>query len=589
MSRSSRNWPSRLASLLVLGGVVTGGAAGAAPNPNITAGEQAAQQFLQGRFDSREAIGDNAVKPLQGQTLMTDQQGIQFSASLACTAATPMVSVFGVPGATGDLQTVILSADTDLDGTTDVTLTPGIPVSGVCSNGYIGCDVGTWNNCTYWKWDAAAGLQAVPTSVTDLIGCYCLNNSCGSSLVWNNLEQVLRDIGSGAIGALQQNDARFMIAEARLNNTQLDIYGADQLACVQGPATQQGYLSNPSQMGVDANQQVAAQSSVSTSIYSVVSGSGAATGAATTFNSCVITRSVPVDSACVIQTDLIQDGCQTLAANPACRLKEEVVDGVITYQNYTPTNLVPLPSQRVVTSASGTYPVTTQKIIYIGSHGYIYQTYPTPFVSITNAVIATQYSRSACIYNYSYGWNGNVLWAHHGCRADMRVTGIELRPCGHTVTRNWWYKQQTWACQGNAPSFNFDDALYRTSVAQSSASLSGGFTETHKDASGNWTSTQIAIGQPADLPVVPSCRPMCKLAKQVADDRVTALDVTASVRSSPGTKTVFRYAECDASNTCPAQAGETIEQSCQCLDEFAEAASIMQMMRQAAQDLICSP
>jgi hypothetical protein len=39
---------------------------------------------------------------------------------------------------------------------------------------------------------------------------------------------------------------------------------------------------------------------------------------------------------------------------------------------------------------------------------------------------------------------------------------------------------------------------------------------------------------------------------------------------------------------CPAGAGEEVLISCQCINEFAEAATIMETMNQAGKDLICS-
>ena len=48
------------------------------------------------------------------------------------------------------------------------------------------------------------------------------------------------------------------------------------------------------------------------------------------------------------------------------------------------------------------------------------------------------------------------------------------------------------------------------------------------------------------------------------------------------------YYECDAGNQCPAEPGEEVIKACQCLNEFAEASAIMQVIRQAGQDMICS-
>ena len=49
----------------------------------------------------------------------------------------------------------------------------------------------------------------------------------------------------------------------------------------------------------------------------------------------------------------------------------------------------------------------------------------------------------------------------------------------------------------------------------------------------------------------------------------------------------FFYKTCAAS-VCPVGDGEEILTDCQCIDEFAEAATIMETMNHAAKDLICS-
>ena len=40
----------------------------------------------------------------------------------------------------------------------------------------------------------------------------------------------------------------------------------------------------------------------------------------------------------------ISDGCAALAANADCSLQEETVDGVLTYSNFSPTFIVPIPT-----------------------------------------------------------------------------------------------------------------------------------------------------------------------------------------------------------------------------------------------------
>ena len=53
-------------------------------------------------------------------------------------------------------------------------------------------------------------------------------------------------------------------------------------------------------------------------------------------------------------TEAVDDRCTLLANNPECRLKEEEIDGVLTFQNFNPTGLTPLPSCKNFTGQVGT-------------------------------------------------------------------------------------------------------------------------------------------------------------------------------------------------------------------------------------------
>ena len=48
------------------------------------------------------------------------------------------------------------------------------------------------------------------------------------------------------------------------------------------------------------------------------------------------------------------------------------------------------------------------------------------------------------------------------------------------------------------------------------------------------------------------------------------------------------YHVCDASNVCPAGPGEQIVSACGCLDDFPEAVVMMQSVRLAGADMVCT-
>jgi hypothetical protein len=128
-----------------------------------------------------------------------------------------MVEILAQPPSTGDLGTLTISRDKDLDGHFDEALSVPQPVSGICANGIIACDAGTWNNCHTYRWTVGSGndLKLAEVDLTSLAACYCINASCGSNLAWTNLATVLKDIGGGVVGALTTADPRIAVTRSR--------------------------------------------------------------------------------------------------------------------------------------------------------------------------------------------------------------------------------------------------------------------------------------------------------------------------------------------------------------------------------------
>ena len=84
--------------------------------------------------------------------------------------------------ASGDVS-LNIEQDIDMDGSIDYTNSYST-LSGVCANGFISCNAGTWNNCIPYRWEADSNFRLNPSVVnmTDLSGCNCINNSCVSGV-----------------------------------------------------------------------------------------------------------------------------------------------------------------------------------------------------------------------------------------------------------------------------------------------------------------------------------------------------------------------------------------------------------------------
>ena len=161
-------------------------------------------------------------------TYPTQEQSVTFEAQLLAPSSSTFVELFAQPGASGDLSSAYVKQDTDFNGAPDYVYIMPVRISGVCADGIISCDAGTWNNCAYYRWTADEDLKVSlveVSSIADLSACYCVNNRCGSNLVWNNLDIVLKDLGGGVVSAIQKRDPRCVITNVSVDGPVIKYYG----------------------------------------------------------------------------------------------------------------------------------------------------------------------------------------------------------------------------------------------------------------------------------------------------------------------------------------------------------------------------
>ena len=150
----------------------------------------------------------------------------------------------------------------DFCGNLNYTYEVPFPVSGLCANGVIACDPGTWTNCqTYeWTWNAIGEVSLAVVPFTALGGCFCVNNSCGTNLVFGNTPTIMNVIGGGVAGAIQAYDARYAISNVVIDGMDATYYGQNSGACIASssmPANAEQYYYNPGNMSSDAAAQAA--------------------------------------------------------------------------------------------------------------------------------------------------------------------------------------------------------------------------------------------------------------------------------------------------------------------------------------------
>ena len=257
------------------------------------------------KFGSPGSVNSEISVPMTSRdTPMRTLDGNKsFSAQLLCPSSRKFIEISIQVGGSGDLSHVTVSQDLDMDGNTDFVFSVPFPVSGVCANGIISCQAGTWGNCSYYRWnaDSSARVGLATAAISDLGGCYCVNASCGSNLVQGNLSTVLRDLGGGVASAVQAVNRKYAITDVKEEGSTITYYGQDAGQCSGSPgpygsSSPEQYYSTGSDAGL-ANAKDAAQISQAgdpASYYSLIANSQAAQESQGDYRQCSIIRNITV-------------------------------------------------------------------------------------------------------------------------------------------------------------------------------------------------------------------------------------------------------------------------------------------------------
>ncbi len=198
-----------------------------------------------------------------------------------------------------------------------------------------------------------------------------------------------------------------------------------------------------------------------------------------------------------------------------------------------------------------------------------------------------------CFHGFCARGTGSMLFTPNICPIPggsecIGVPGQCQKQCDETLTADWWRKDRTYIC--TTPEQDFADIRRRAKKIKGSTVDGGGaasYRDLRKDSQGSWLpETQNTITIANRVSTDTACVKACKTRRPVSNNEVTVGAVKSAVSNSATTWS-FYYKEC-ANDVCPAGDAEEILKSCQCLNDFADAAVIMQTIRLGAQDLICS-
>lgn len=626
-------------------------------------------------------INNNLSRPLMSSEQMTAFDGTPFNSQLACPSTVSFLELFAVPGGTGDITTLTVKQDLDTDGTTDRVYNIPVPVSGVCANGVLSCDPGTWNRCQAYKWDALATgeLSLVPGPLSDLGGCYCINNHCGSNLVMSNLPKVLGDIGGGAANVMAKVNPLFTISRVDVAGPVIQYYGQDAGDCgFFGSTNQTQFYSNPTSMptatssatstGVVLPNSTTNPTGTVTisSMYDLLSRSTAATSEPRQLFNCTVDRTITLDE--VTLNDIIAynggsggimacgQGCLQLVLGTVgnnywsgtCGLyqhdvsfwvqrPDRVISATLMNARFDDHIQVSMDGSLIWAHASGwtdlsstSYPPGTSwwrgtpycerstswninpgvdftsAIAVAGAHnfkirvavagggeGYAYAQVLVNESCIANPEVVvnqcTAYESDPACVLVEETVDGVATYSNYNptgltpLPTQQTITGTS---CSINETRPWWHKERTYLCPTGS-TYSFNNVYDRVATIQDSATLTGYDDYRLNESTGSW---QIETGQTLSTPTVPTvgvCTQACKTRKPIAANDAAGLGPTQDMRNANKSYEFF-YHECDTSGACPMGAGEELLEACQCIDDFAEATAIMQSMRMAGRDMICT-
>ncbi|ORJ57498.1 hypothetical protein B5V00_13695 [Geothermobacter hydrogeniphilus] len=244
-------------------------------------GGRAGTTVLQ-KFGGQSGVRQGAIEPLTTTApLSTVDNSRQVLTQLSFPSSQQFLDVMIQPGPTGDISMLKVMEDLDFDGQMDFSWQAPAPVSGVCANGVIMCDPGSWDNCTHFAWnaDTAGRIALQSTAPEKLGGCYCINSYCGNNLIWNNAAIVLKDLGGGVVGAIQRSNPALSISDVQSSPVSISYFGQDTSrrvdpvtgqtgSAVPVPPVQSAFVSSPASLPAAVNAEVSAQATDPGSLYS---------------------------------------------------------------------------------------------------------------------------------------------------------------------------------------------------------------------------------------------------------------------------------------------------------------------------------
>ncbi|EIR1186382.1 conjugal transfer protein TraN [Salmonella enterica] len=619
---------------------------------------------VKGKTSNASRLNESQIRPVSGENNMRTYDGqTSFNGKAVCKGSSEFMRMLVQPTTNGNLKLLNIMQDTDMNGSLDITTSPGWDISVVCSNGFQTCsDANNAATCTSWAWVAdpkSYQLGRKNVAMTELGGCYCINNSCGSNLAWNNLGQILNDLGGGASQALSRANPWFTLSQIKVDGVSASFVGGDTASCSIGDSegffgTADGkkilsYKDNYNAMKTDANSQ-----KTTSDAYRMITEGSLNPNETSDVYSCDITRNVNLDEPKLNEIIAFDGGqgsvqqcgtdCLQLVLG---RLGDNYWSGTCKYfevdSNFFIKDHTRIASATLINAVFDDWMQlwAGDKVVWSGPYGNWNDAGPVPgacelskswnqspntdFKQYLDKNGPVKFKIRVEVSGEGEGYALVRLKADLSCRegdeyisntctayeqdqncqlVDETVDGVKtftgsintgLIPlpqtqvlqgsfCSVAVKRDWFKKKRQYRCNRKTD-FNFDKIIERKAYIDKTVTPGD-----YKDKMFNNGKVSYGAGELfwPDMPKVGDCINMCKTRKpKQTPDMAVSGQVDKNNKTGVIKYDNFYY-ECDATNKCPAEAGEEVIKACQCLNEFAEASAIMQVIRQAGQDMICS-
>ncbi|MDI1473044.1 hypothetical protein QI155_10920, partial [Thermodesulfovibrio sp. 1176] len=551
---------------------------------------------------------------------------------LVCPSSKEFLTVLVKPKGTGDFDADIYW-DSDMDGKMDRSLTVN-NVSGICTNGFISCQPGTWRDCQNYEFKFENSELFLQQSYrTELAGCFCINQSCGSNLLWNNIGYVLKIFGGAVAGAFQKVDSRYAISDARIDGAAIYFYSQKTKDCRiaeggSGILYPESFWKTPYAINSTVESLVLSQSQDSNSFYNLMV--RANQNNYSQLRSCVVKRNIYSDITYRYKPcgefgydtftfiggyDLNGDSKQCYYYRNSCYMlsghdsswnicySRLIGHGNILY--FINSSFLAGTGLTAVEVTNLTHSGMANLVNCFGSGDdaadiWIYVKATCQYLgcqvieNIENSCLDMENNSSCTLYDE---FVDGVQTVRGGVRTGLYplkqcvtlCAGGNCPECGQIRCYDWISRNRTYLCTDQPIDLSSSKTRLGSVVSSSNYSDSTGvitFNDVRYE-NGIWKNYSNQTFWVGGKKETDSCEKACRVKVASLPTQVGLGDPVSSNRTGSYTGDIYYYRPC-YNDICPAQEGETIDIPCQCMNDFGAASTLMQTMRIAGQDMICT-